>query len=101
MHYDHILAPYFMEQDTPADNAKEWTSETGRLLFKALRNAIDELDMDKMEEVIQDMALYHYDSWQMDLFKQLRNAVEELDVDTCETILAAWEQEEVSYGNGT
>ena len=51
--------------------------------------------------MIQDMTLYHYQDWQMDLFKQLRNAAEELDVDSCETILAAWEQEEARYGNGT
>lgn len=101
MHYDHILAPYFMEQDKPHDAAKEWTAETGRRLFKALRSAMEELDMDQMEQVIQDMTLYYYTDWQMDLFKKLRNAVEELDVDTCENILAAWEQEEVRYGNGT
>lgn len=101
MHYDHILAPYFMEQDTPSDDAKTWTPETGRLLFQALRSAMEELDMDQMEAVIQDMTLYHYQDWQMDLFKQLRNAAEELDVDSCETILAAWEQEEARYGNGT
>lgn len=101
MHYDHILAPYFMEQDTPSNDAKTWTPETGRLLFQALRSAMEELDMDQMEAVIQDMTLYHYQDWQMDLFKQLRNAAEELDVDSCETILAAWEQEEARYGNGT
>ncbi len=101
MHYDHILAPYFMEQDMPPDQAKEWTPQICRLQFQALRHAIEELDMDQMEEVIQEMALYHYQDWQMDLFKQLRNAVEELDVDSCETILAAWERKEDGYGNGT
>ena len=49
--------------------------------------------------MIQDMALYHYEDWQMELYKQLKNAAWELDVDSCESILAAWENKEANYGN--
>lgn len=100
LHYDHILAPYFMEQDTNADTSDVIPPETLQHAFDTLRSAIENLDMDQMEEVIQKMAPYHYQDWQLDLFKQLKNAVEELDVDSCETIVAAWEKEEAKHGNG-
>ncbi len=99
MHYDHILAPYFMEDETASNSGEVLTPELRRQAFDALRSAIDELDMDRMEEVIQDLALYHYEDWQMELFKQLKNAAWELDVDSCESSLAAWEKEEANHGN--
>jgi len=99
LHYDHILAPYFMEQETASGTGAAISSETLQHSFSALRSAIDELDMDQMEQVIQEMSLYHYENWQLDLFRQLKNAVEELDVDSCESILTAWENEEAEHGN--
>ncbi len=99
MHYDHILAPYFMEEETASNSGKPMSPKMRSQFFDDLRRAIDELDMDRMEKVIQDMALYHYEDWQMELFKQLKNAAWELDVDSCESILAAWENKEANYGN--
>lgn len=99
MHYEHVLAPYFMEEEVTSDNGTAISTEILQLSFSALRNAIEELDMDQMEAVIQKMSLYHYENWQLDLFKQLKNAVEELDVDSCESILATWENEEAEHGN--
>lgn len=99
-HYDHILAPYFMEQETVSGSAGDVSPETLRTSFSALRQAISELDMDQMDTVIQELSLYHYQDWQMDLFSQLKNAVEELDVDSCESILDEWENKEAEHGNG-
>ncbi|MDE7311470.1 MAG: PocR ligand-binding domain-containing protein [Eubacterium sp.] len=99
MHYNHILAPYFIEEEAASNSGTVMTAEQRSQSFAALRSAIDELDMDRMEEVIQDMALYYYEDWQMELFKQLKNAAWELDVDSCESILAAWENEEANHGN--
>lgn len=98
LHYDHILAPYFMEHESQSDNGTAISPEILCQSFSALRHAIEELDMDQMEAVIQEMAPYHYEEWQMELYKQLKNAVEELDVDSCESILAAWENEEDKHG---
>ncbi len=98
LHYDHILAPYFMEQEPESDTAAAVTAETLYTSFAILRKAIGELDMDQMEKVIQELSLYHYEDWQMDLYKRLRDAVEELDVDSCESILADWENKEAEHG---
>lgn len=99
-HYDHILAPYFIEQESGSDSGEKISYEVLQTSFAALRSAIEELDMDRMEDVIQQLSPYHYENWQLDLYKQLKNAVEELDVDTCESILAAWEDKEAEHGNG-
>ena len=99
-HLDHILAPYFMEQQPVQDASKAVSAEILEHAFESLRGAIAELDMDKMEEVIQELSLYYYEDWQMDCFRQLKNAVDELDVDSCESILADWENKEAEHGNG-
>ena len=58
-----------------------------------MASAVEDLDMDQMEEVIQDMNRYHYEGRQHELFTQLKEAVEEVDVDRCEEILKSWECE--------
>ena len=98
LHYDHILAPYFMEQHEPSDTASAASPEMLRSAFAGLRKAMGELDMDQMEAVIQKLSLCRYNSWQLEYFKQLRNAAEELDVDSCESILADWEKKEAEHG---
>ncbi len=98
LHYDHILAPYFMEQHEPSDTASAASPEMLRSAFAGLRKAMSELDMDQMEAVIQKLSLCRYNSWQLECFKQLRNAAEELDVDSCESILADWEKKEAEHG---
>ncbi len=98
-HLDHILAPYFMEQQPEQDSLKAISAGILSSAFHSLRKAIAELDMDQMEDVIQELSQYYYEDWQMDYYKQLKNAVEELDVDSCESILADWENKEAEHGN--
>ncbi len=91
LHYDHILAPYFMDQATQQGTGEPITEPILRKVFHSLRCAIEELDMDQMDQAIQELSAYQYEGWQMDYYKNLKNAVEELDVDSCETILSGWE----------
>jgi len=56
-------------------------------IFASMHEAIDNLDADDMEMLIDEMGLYHYEGWQDELFGQLKNAVDELDVDACEEII--------------
>ena len=53
---------------------------------------MDELDSDKMEEVIGEMERYSYDGSQKRLFEQLKNAVEDIDTEKAEEILREWEK---------
>jgi len=58
-----------------------------------MRNAIEELDMDAMSDVISDMEPYGYEGWQQESFAELKDAVEDVDVDRCEEILKNWEEQ--------
>lgn len=93
LHFDHILAPYFMEQNDSTENQEPIPPETLRQAFENLRGAMEELNMDGMDSVIQDLAPYYYENEQLELYKKLKNAVEELDVDSCASILSEWEQQ--------
>ena len=52
---------------------------------------MEDLDVDRMESVVQEMKHYHYEDWQQEMFAQLKEAVEEIEVDNCEIILQEWE----------
>lgn len=90
--YLQVLEPFCKEEEEDGKDGKEEISKD-RLLrfFGNLRSAMDELDMDRMFEVVTEMRKYHYEGWQQELFTELRNAVEEIDVETCEGILKKWE----------
>ena len=58
-----------------------------------MRDALENLDMDRMEEVAEEMRQYQYQDWEKKLLQQLYDAVEEMDVDACEGILVDWESQ--------
>ena len=94
--YLPVLAPYC--QDEEENTGKESISDEAlRECFAKMQEAVDDLDMDRMEEVIQEMHQYYYEESQYELFRQLREASEEMDVDRCESILRSWE-EKISVG---
>lgn len=92
--YDQILSPYFTS-DTAASVAKHTISpDQLQQIFRSLRTAMEDLDMDSMDAAMYEMSRYHFEGWQQDLYEQLKSAAEELDVDTCESVLDSWAQKE-------
>ena len=89
--YIQILAPFCGEKEIKPDKG-EIPEAKLRKLFADMRAAIDELDMDRMEEAAGAMKEYSYSGIQAELFGQLLEAVENIDVDTCEEIMADWEK---------
>ncbi|MDE6213072.1 MAG: hypothetical protein K2M70_06310, partial [Lachnospiraceae bacterium] len=61
-------------------------------LFAQMEEAMENLDMDAMEEAIQEMNHYSYDDSQQKLFEELKNAVEDIDTEACEKIIAEWRE---------
>ena len=61
-------------------------------MFSSAREALDNLDMDEMEEVLAKLMKYQYPSQQQVLCTQLQEAVDNLDSDTCEEIILEWEK---------
>ena len=90
--YREILRPYFPEEKESAGE-KKMDAEVLRTFFSEMRNAMDELDMDSMDELVKKMKAYRYEGIQEEYFKELRQAAEEFEVDVCEKILEKWEQE--------
>ncbi len=88
--YLEMLAPFCRDEEDSADK-KEISDAQLESCFAKIRDAIEDLDMDQMEEVIREMERYQYDEWQQELFEQLKYAADEMDVDQCETILNDWE----------
>ncbi len=90
--YLPIFAGCFPEEEPVDDSKKEAvTLELLQTFFSEMRDAVEELDMDHMEEVVGHMEEYLYEDWQNELFDRLKEAVDELDVDTCESIIEEWE----------
>lgn len=89
MFYKGILAPYFTKE-TEAQSGKVADQTEIENLFAAMEDAMENLDMDAMEKVIQDMSQYSYDDAQKKVFEKLQNAVEDIDTEKCEEILAEW-----------
>ena len=89
--YRFVFKP-FLPDDKKEDGGNELISTAGlQEHFADMRTALEDLDMDRMEEVIQKMNHYHYEDWQKEMYTRLKDAVEEIDVDSCEMILQEWE----------
>ncbi len=89
--YIPVLRPYFEESKKKDVEKKQISSEKIKAFFEALRMAIEDLDIDTMEEITGKMEGYCYEDEQAALFKQLQEAVERIDVDACEDIIRNWE----------
>lgn len=92
MFYKGILAPYFAREEE-AQSGRAAENDEMSELFKQMKEALENLDMDAMEKVVKDMGQYSYGEAQRDIFEKLRNAVDDIDTEKCEEILAEWEKE--------
>lgn len=93
-HMESVLAPYVQEalaENAEAESKGTASTEILRSLFESMKDALEELDIDHMEEVAEELSQYEYEVEQSELLGQLCSAVEDLDVDRCEDIILAWE----------
>ena len=90
--YEPVLAPFCQDEGEELEK-KDISDKDLQGCFTAMKEAVDNLDMDQMEEVISQMGQYRYEDWQQGLFDQLKEASEEMDVDRCEVILRSWEEQ--------
>lgn len=93
--YYYILQPYFPEDISAIQNQQgkaEITKEQLAENFQHMREAIDDLNMDAMNEVIKNMEQFHFSQDAEKLFQKLSQASDNLDVDACEDIMCQWEK---------
>ena len=83
----------FCQDEEKDDVEKEDISYTLlQSFFTEMKEAAEDLDMDKIENVIRKMERYHYTGRQQELFHRLREAEEEMDAELCEEIIGSWEE---------
>lgn len=91
MEYKDILKPYFTEEAVEKTggqiNAKELEE-----FFVRLREAMDNLDMDAMENAVKAMDIYSYSGEHKEFYENIKNAVEDIDIEQCEEIITQWEE---------
>lgn len=90
--YLPILKSFFEELKKSEEEKPEITTELLEDFFACMRDAMGDLDIDAMEEIVDRMDGYSYAEEQKEHFEQLREAVENIDVDTCEDIICQWEK---------
>lgn len=85
-----ILRPYIpVEEEVQTEGVIEQSELLG--LFHDMRDAMDELDFDQMEDVVHELQRYEYDEEQKEFLEQLKEAAESIDIDACEAIISQWE----------
>lgn len=90
--YISVLKPYF-EKEQGSEVQLELIGEEQLLAyFEELAEAVDNLDMDGMEDVIASMKNYSYLENQQPLFERLCDAVDSVDVYECEEIIKQWRE---------
>lgn len=90
--YHSVLKP-FCEEGRQDDEKKTAASlQEMKTYFNLLRTAMEELDLDSMEETIVKMEKHAYDGESGELFRQLKAAVDNIDVDECENLISMWEE---------
>lgn len=89
--YKDILKPYFTEKNKE-HGGRQADSKKLNEFFARMETALEDLDMDKMEEVINDMEKYSYSKEHEEYFNKLKNAAEDIDTEQCEEIIACWKK---------
>ena len=89
--YIEVLAPYFAISKQDDSDKQVIGAETLENLFVRLREAMDDLDMDSMEEVLEEMKKYRYEGGAKELFEQLQESIDNIDIDRTEEVLKCWE----------
>lgn len=90
-HYEEILRPYFHEENANDKSRKPLiTAAVLEAQFETLEIAVEDLDMDVMEEVRNTLSQYRYEGEEQERFGQLSDAIDDIDPDACEAALEAW-----------
>lgn len=90
--YEPILEKY-LDSPTKAVNLKgAYDGAKVLSLLSGMEEAIENLDMDAMDAVVENLDKMLFPKEQEQYFAQMKEAVEGLDVETCETVLTEWKK---------
>lgn len=89
-HYYEILSPYFTQVHSEA--TQELTKDILHGVFSEIEHAIEELDMDLLEEAVQKLGSYKLDGVHSEYYNKMRKAVDDMDAYACEDIMTEWKE---------
>lgn len=89
--YEPIFAPYFEEKEESKND--KLPIDKNELLenLSRMKEALDNLDMDAMEDLCNDLDAYTYPENQAEYLEKMKVAVANIDVDVCLELIEEWE----------
>lgn len=92
--YLEILKPFCKENPAEATGDLSTPPDVSFLptQFDLIREAIDNLDMDQMDEILSQMQHYTYPPEQNECFDRLKTAATDMDFDRCAEIVESWKE---------
>lgn len=90
-HYIDVLSPFFPEKQEE-EGKPPITAAVLMDVFEEMKHAIDDLDMDKMDDAIHTLDGYSFDDENHELYIRLCEAVADMDPDACEEVITSWRE---------
>lgn len=90
--YGPILAKYIESPDDTSNGKEPYDAEIVRRLLDQMQEAVDNLDMDAMENVVGELGRIELPSEQESYLPQMQDAVEDIDAEKCEEIAGEWKK---------
>lgn len=90
-HYHDILSPFFPEKQE-VKGKPPITADILNDVFVEMKQAIEDLDMDKMDDAIHTLDGYSFDDENHELYINLCEAVADMDPDACEDVINKWKK---------
>ncbi len=90
-HYRDILSPFFPETQDK-EGKPPITADVLTSVFAEMRQAIDDLDTDKMDNAIHTLDGYSFDDENHKLYIRLCEAVADMDPDACDEVITDWKK---------
>ena len=91
--YEAILSEYLESPDKAIRLKDDFDQERLLGLLNEMSEAVDNLNMDVMDDIVEQLEKMAIPQEQSQLFSMVKNAVEDLDVETCEMVITEWKKQ--------
>lgn len=88
--YQPVFSALFEEQSQKT--LEECKAEVTLAAFAQIKEAVEELDMDRADEILEELMKYQYPDEQQVYLDSLQEAITAYDADSCMEIIFGWEQ---------
>ncbi len=90
--YIDVLSPLFASDDEEEEEKIEVSDEQLKELFVRINNAVEDLELDVLEEAVEEMKHYKLSGTNKEFCKAFINAADSVDFERCQEIVSNWEE---------